>query len=175
MLLFFCKIKNYFDFFFKHTIILSNISKIKNMKKILLFLSILILSVFSFEATFSFDLFDRDKNKTIYCQWNDCSLERWIEIVKEDLSGIEKNQKASVFIQNIVVYLMTFITLIAVIYIIYAWFRILVGAWDEEQQTNAKKIIISVVAWIALMWLSFAIVDFILDILDSGSETPPTP
>ena len=144
------------------------------MKKILLYGTLVCVFFLSFLEFTSASIWGQSRPQVIYCQWNDCSLERGIEYVKDDLTGIEKNQKASVFIQNIVVYLLTFITIIAVLYIIYAGFRILIWAGDEEQQTNAKKIIISVVLGIALMWLSFAIVWFIMDVLNAWSTTPPT-
>jgi TRAP-type C4-dicarboxylate transport system permease small subunit len=97
-------------------------------------------------------------------------LEKWIDIVKEDIDGIVVDQKATVYIQKIVVYLLTFITLIAILYIIYAGFKVLTGAGDEEAQWEAKKIIVSVFLGILLMWLSFAIVDFILDVLDQPAQ-----
>jgi hypothetical protein len=117
-------------------------------------------------------IFDINCNEQIiYCpDGEDCGLEKWIDIVKEDIDGIVVDKKATVFIQDIVVYLMTFITLIAILYIIYAWFKVLTGAGDEEAQWEAKKIIVSVFLWILLMWLSFAIVDFMLDVLDPPSQ-----
>lgn len=117
-------------------------------------------------------IFDINCNEQIiYCpDGEDCGLEKWIDIVKEDIDGIVVDKKATVYIQDIVVYLLTFITLIAILYIIYAGFKVLTGAGDEEAQWEAKKIIISVFLGILLMWLSFAIVEFILDILDPPAQ-----
>ncbi len=123
------------------------------------------------DISFGFD-WGRHEAEVIYCRdGQNCWLEKWIWMVKDGIDGIETKVPASVYIQRIIVYLMTFITIIAVIYIIYAGFRILIGAGDDEAQTNAKKIIISVFLWIALMWLSYVIVDFMMWVLSSGSPT----
>ncbi len=134
------------------------------MKKIILIL-LIILSYLNLNPNTIFaDLFD-DNSSIIYCRWDDCSLDEWTEVVKRWIDWIETNKDASTYIQDIVVYLLTFITVIAVLYIIYAWFKILTSAWDEEKASSAKKIIISVALWILLMWLSFVIVRFILGVI----------
>lgn len=56
---------------------------------------------------------------------------------------------------------MTFISIIAVLYIIYAGFQILIGAGDEEKMKKAKNIVLYVTLGIILMWLSYSIVKWI--------------
>jgi len=134
------------------------------MKKIILVL-IFIISSFYFLNTNGGGLGIFTENADIiYC--NDptkpCSLSWWIDIVATWIDDIEKTDKASVYIQRIVIYLLTFVSLIAILYIIYAWFKILTSAGDEEVQKSQKKTIISVAVWIIIMWLAYAIVKFIL-------------
>jgi type IV secretory pathway VirB2 component (pilin) len=65
--------------------------------------------------------------------------------LKENLNDVETGQSASEFIQNIIVYLIGFISIVAVVYIIYAGFNILTGTGDEEKIKKSKSIILYVV------------------------------
>jgi hypothetical protein len=104
----------------------------------------------------------RDKSEIIYCQDNECSLSEWTKIVKNDLNDIEKNRTTSQYIQDVVAYLLTFITIIAVFYIIYAWFKVLTSAWNDDDVKKSKTTIISVFIWILIIWLSYSIVKWII-------------
>ncbi|MBW7954790.1 hypothetical protein H3C61_03175 [Candidatus Gracilibacteria bacterium] len=134
------------------------------MKKIFLILLFILSSFYLTQNTIFAGLFD-DNSSIIYCRGDDCSLDEGTEVVKRGIDGIETNKDASTYIQDIVVYLLTFITIIAVLYIIYAGFKILTSAGDEEKASGGKKIIISVALGILLMWLSFVIVRFILGVI----------
>lgn len=72
------------------------------------------------------------------------------------------NKPLSVFIQEIVKYFLGFVTLIAVIYIIYAGFQLMTGGGDEEKVKKARQIITYVIAGIVLMWVAYWIVDIII-------------
>lgn len=101
-----------------------------------------------------------------YCQWGECGIDNGINIVEDALDGsIETDRSASEYIQDIVVYLLWFVSLIAVIYIIYSGFQILIWSGDEEKLKNSKKIILYVILWIILMWLAWPITNFIFDVL----------
>ena len=132
------------------------------MKKVLLII-ITIFSIFYLTNISFWDLgIFNDKSKIIYCWDGECSLEEWTKIVKNWINDIETTRTTSEYIQDIVVYLLSFVTLIAVLYIIFAWAKILFSAWDDEEVSKSKKIIISVLIWIIVMWLAFAIVKFII-------------
>lgn len=93
-------------------------------------------------------------------------FDQWVNLVREGADGsVVTNMSASDYIQRVVNYLLTFVTIIAVIIIMYAWFKVLTSAWDEEKASSAKKIIISVAVWILIMWLAYAIVKFIITAL----------
>lgn len=51
---------------------------------------------------------------------DDCGLVKGTQMVKENIDAINTQDKASEYVQKIVVYLLTFVTIIAVLYIIYA-------------------------------------------------------
>jgi type IV secretory pathway VirB2 component (pilin) len=71
----------------------------------------------------------------------------------------------SEFAQVVIRYLMSFISIIAVIYIIYAGFSVMIGGGDEEKVKKAKNIILYVVVGILIMWLAYGIVKFTLNIV----------
>jgi len=132
------------------------------MKLRILILIIIIIGFFY--QTNALDIFDLN-SEVIYCNGeNECWIEQWANSIKDDLNTNTKDT-ATVYIQNVILYILTFITIIRVLYIIYAWFMHLTSAWDEEKAGNTKKIIISVFIWILIIWLSYAIVSFFMNIL----------
>lgn len=109
-----------------------------------------------------------------YCQWDDkdlCTLS-WGIKETERIGSVVTDQKASEYIQNVTSYILWFMAIVSVLYIIYAGFNILTGAWDEEKIKKSKSIITYVVMGIIIMFLAYSIVIFIFDILDSGSDVP---
>jgi len=103
------------------------------------------------------------------CANEDCSLTTWTELVKDTINDIEKERTFSEYIQDIVAYLLTFISIIAVIYIIYSGFVILTAAWDEEKIKKTKATILHVIIWIVLIWLAYPITLFIIKALNISS------
>lgn len=125
------------------------------------FLVLSIFSTFIFSDAFALSIF-KDNSKIIYCQDGECSLDEWIDVVKRDLNDLETTRTASQYVQDLVRYLLTFITIIAVFYIIYAWFKILTSAGSDDEITKSKTTIVSVLVWIVIIWLSYAIVTWII-------------
>ena len=101
-----------------------------------------------------------------YCSWNECGLEQGTEIIKNSLWDIETERSASEYIQDIVIYLLTFLALIAVIYIIYAGFNIMIWNGDEEKLKKSRQTIIYVLLWLIVIFLAWPITLFILNILN---------
>jgi hypothetical protein len=138
------------------------------MKKVLIFLFsslLFLLACFSFaNADFWSDLFGSNK-EIPYCSWNDCWLEQWVNQVKTSgISGIITTWTASGYIQRIIAYLLTFLKLVAVIIIIYAWFNMLTAAWDEEKFKSSRKIIIFAIIWLVIIYLAWPITSFVIGI-----------
>jgi len=141
------------------------------MKIISKLLIVLILSIWTFSvntnAWFFDDLFQESQPKVnVVCDWGDCNIQTWIENVKNSVNWIETNRSLSQYIQDIVVFILSFLSIIAVIYIIYAWFRILIWAWDEEVLKKQKSTILYVIIWMAVIWLAYPITIFIIGILN---------
>lgn len=108
-------------------------------------------------------------NSTIYCDGTDeCSLTGWIDAIKGSLWGIETTRSARTYIQDVVKYLLGFISLIAIIYIIYSWFMIMVGNGDEEKLKKSKQTILYVVIGIAVMWMAYPITLFVMQVLNAA-------
>lgn len=134
------------------------------MKAIVLFFLGLSFFSFSINESWALSIF-KDNSKIIYCSDGECSLDEWTKIVKEGIDDIEKERTLSVYVQDVVLYLLTFITIIAVIYIIYAGFKILTSAGNDEEISKSKSTIISVLIWIIIIWLSYTIVKWIIGVV----------
>jgi Type IV secretion system pilin/REJ domain len=61
---------------------------------------------------------------------------------------------------------MWFISIIAVIYIIYAGFQVMTGWGDEEKMKKAKNIITYVIIGILIMWLAYSIVRWTTELIN---------
>lgn len=125
---------------------------------------------FSVAQTYAEDNIFSDTWELPYCDSNECGYQEWVVKVKWMLNDAETSKTLSEYIQDVIIYLLTFITIIAVIYIIYAWFRIMIWGWSDDAMKNSRKTILNVAIWIVIIWLSYSIVYFIIDILDSASQ-----
>lgn len=134
------------------------------MKKVILILVSFFSIFLYFQNSNALDIFD-DTADVIYCQDDECSLSEWTKVVKKDINDIETNRKFSVYIQDVIKYLLTFISIVAVLYIIYAWFKLLTSAWDDEWAKKSKSTIVSVLIWIVIIWLAYSIVSWILKVI----------
>ena len=105
-----------------------------------------------------------------YCDNNECWYQSWVSKVKNMVDNVETTVPLSEYIQNVIIYLLTFLSIVAVIYIIYAWFRILIWGWSDDAMKNSRKTILHVVIWIIIIWLAYSIVAFVLSVLKSSSQ-----
>ena len=69
-------------------------------------------------------------------------------------------------VQDLIVYVLSFISLIAVIYIMYAGAQLLLNPANEEAATKTKKIITGVIWGILIIWFAWWIVSTIFYLLD---------
>lgn len=105
-----------------------------------------------------------------YCNdEGECGLQEGIDVIKDGINDIEKDRTASEYIQDIVIFVLSFVTIVGVIYIIYAGAMILIGNGDEEKLKSSRQIIIYVIIGIVIMWLAYPIVSLILNILNTSS------
>jgi type IV secretory pathway VirB2 component (pilin) len=132
-----------------------------------IFISLLFLTILSTNAFDFTDILGDSIPKIRYCQWDECGIQIGIDAVEWGLDGLETDRSASEYIQSIIVYLLSFISLIAVIYIIYAGFQILIGRGEEEKLKTQKQTIIYVIIGIVVIWLAWPITNFIFDVLNA--------
>lgn len=95
----------------------------------------------------------------------ECWYRQWLEAIKNSINGMIINKTLSEYIQDVIAYLLSFISIIAVIYIIYAWFRIMIAWWNDDEIKKWKKTIIQVIIWIIIIWLAYSIVTFVINVL----------
>lgn len=95
-------------------------------------------------------------------QWYD--LDKWLKEVKNTVTWIETNRSFSDYIQDVVVYLLGFVTIIAIIYMIYWGIILMTSAWDEEKVKKTKSIITYVIIWIFVIWLAYSLVAWIFGV-----------
>lgn len=140
------------------------------MKKILKIFSLLFLVWTSFFSSFTYAGFFDSESPTIqYCDNDECWLEEWIELTKDGLNDIEKERRFSEYIQDIVIYILTFVSIIGVIYIIFAWISLMVGGWADDKPKKTKNMITYVFIGIFLMWLAYPIMRFVINVLNTSS------
>lgn len=104
-----------------------------------------------------------DPGEISYCKDGSCSIEKWSDAVKTATNGLLSDKSLTAFITDTVLYFLWFVTLIGVLYVIYAGFQIMTGGGDEEKIKKARQIIIYVLIGIVVMWLAYSIVMLILD------------
>lgn len=121
------------------------------------------------QASWVSDIFTDSNPTTPYCQDDECSLESGITVMKAWINDIEKDRKASTYVQDIIKYVLWFVTLLGVIYIIYSWFQIMISAWAEDKVKKSKTTIFYIFMWIVLIWLAYPIVNFMLKMLNTGT------
>ena len=109
--------------------------------------------------------------KPPYCANGECTLEKWVESAKSAVGNSVTSKPISEYAQDIVKYLMQFISIIAVIYIIYGGFQVMIGWGDEEKVKKAKNIIIYVIVGILIMWLAYGIVKWTLWVINPSWNT----
>ena len=63
-----------------------------------------------------------------YCVGGQCGVDAGVKAVEQSVGGQITSKGISAFAQDIVMYLMSFVSLVAVIYIIYAGFQLMIGA-----------------------------------------------
>lgn len=77
-------------------------------------------------------------------------------------SGIVTEWSAADVIQRWLTNLLTFLYLAAVLYAIWGWFNILTAAGDEEKVKKWKTVLIHAMAWIVVIFLAGAIINWLI-------------
>ncbi|MFA5917525.1 MAG: hypothetical protein WC850_04830 [Candidatus Gracilibacteria bacterium] len=145
-----------------------------NYKNIFKGVLVFLLLFFSFSQVFSSGNLFTDDGELPYCDNNECSYSSGVKLVKTLVDNNETSKTLSEYIQSVIIYLLTFLSIIAVIYIIYAGFKIMIGGGSEDALKKSRTTILHVIIGIVIIWLAYSIVIFIIDILNSASVEPIT-
>jgi len=81
--------------------------------------------------------------------WNNCVTDNQIGWLSE-------------IVINIINWMNGFVWIAVILMIVYAWVQVLFSAWDEEKLDKAKKSIIYIVIWIAILILNYFILSFLI-------------
>ncbi len=105
-----------------------------------------------------------------YCNSWDCWLQQGIDTVRWNLDGVVTDPDIGLadYIQSIIVYLLWFLSIIAIIYIIYAGFVLLTSGWDEEKTKTTKNTILYVIIGLVIIWLAGPITTFVFRVLNDA-------
>lgn len=144
----------------------------KTLRNLLVYIvvAIWLLSFSGVQAGIFDDVIGNSQPKIQICDDPDeCGLDVGIELAKEGINDIETDRSFSEYIQDLVQYLLTFVTIIAVIYIIYAGFRLMVDPGDDtEKVKRTKNIIMYVLVGIIIIWLAWPITLWLLNLLGTS-------
>lgn len=92
-----------------------------------------------------------------------------LDVAKDSLpQGIEKQDSAKVLILQWVTYFLQFYTLVAVGIVIYLGIRLIVSFGNEDQRKETIKALINLAIGTALIYLSYAIVNTIVNVINPG-------
>ena len=137
------------------------------MKKLFLSISLGIALVMASVTSAWAWFFEPETPKVHYCDdAGECGLKEGIQVLKWGITDVVTDRSLSQYIQDIVRYLLMFVTIVAVIYVIYAGFQIMVWGWEEEKLKSGKETIKYVLIGIVVMWLAYSIVAWLLKILN---------
>lgn len=86
------------------------------------------------------------------------------------MTGVVTGEGITQAVQDFIVYLLSFLSLVAVIYIMYAGAQLLFNPADEESAAKTKKIIVGVISGIVIIWFAYWIVSTIFFLVNGGSK-----
>jgi len=113
------------------------------MKKILTYIKILTITLFTQGYCFAGDKF-----------WNSLDkIKSWVKW---------SDETADVAVQSYLWSVLTLLYVIAVILIIYWWFLIFTASWDDEKVKKWKTVIIEALIWIVVVYLANSIVKLLI-------------
>lgn len=89
---------------------------------------------------------------------------------KEDFGEIGEHDSARTYIVTVLNFILSFLGLIAAIFIIYAGFLYVTAGGDDAQHEKSKKIIIFTAAGIFVILISYALVNTLLVHAPAGTD-----
>lgn len=92
----------------------------------------------------------------------------WTGKISDDLKpGAKAGVDLIDIIENIVIYLVGFLYLVAITLGLYAWFIILTSWWEEEKVKKWKNMLVYVIIWLIVIFFSSVLINWIIDTIQS--------
>ena len=113
--------------------------------------------------------------------WNQASFDQnWFwSATNSDIAGISttETQGSSLvgIIKNFINWTLGMLSLIALVMLLFGWFKMVTAAGDETKYKDGFKILQQAAVWLAIIWLSWFIVSIIFWVINSaggGWQTP---
>lgn len=114
---------------------------------------------------FQFTCNQSDPAAIEYCSDGKCTIQDGTTAASNAVGNLMSKKTIEVYVAETVKYFLSFTTLIAVVYFVYAGFRLMTSGGDEEQAKKTRKIMIYVVAGIVLIWMSYWLVLIVINTL----------
>ena len=97
-------------------------------------------------------------------------MDKGTDIVKNNITDIRRDKRFSEYIQDVIIYLLSFLSLIAVALILWAGLIILTAAGEEDKVKRAKTIIFQAFIGLLIIFLAWAITTFIIGYSGNSSK-----
>ncbi len=98
---------------------------------------------------------------------------RWFWINKENVTEFStlwtedaEDDELIDIIKSFINWALWLLSLIALVIILYAWFKMVTANWDEEKYKGGFKIIKQAAIWLVVIWLSWFIVSMVFWIIE---------
>ncbi len=109
-------------------------------------------------------VFEKSRETIPYCEpGQNCSLKAGSDIVADGVNDIVKDRTASQYAQDVAANVVAVLSIVGVLFIIYAGFLYLTANGEEEKTGKAKSIIVSVLIGFVIVFLAWGIVSFVTD------------
>lgn len=128
-------------------------------------LFLLIAPTYGASCWFQFTCNLSDPGQIEYCSDGKCTIQDSTTAVSSAVGTLMSKKKIEVFVADTVKYFLSFVTLISVVYFIYAGFQLMTSGGDEEKAKKTRKIMVYVIAWIVLIWMAYWLVLIIINTL----------
>jgi hypothetical protein len=88
-----------------------------------------------------------------------------VNLNQNNVADTFKNEEGSLpeVIKSYIAFILGFVTLIAVIYALWAGWNIMTAGGDEEKVKKGRTTIIQITIGIIVMWLAYSVVSFVIN------------
>jgi hypothetical protein len=104
-------------------------------------------------------------NSVQLCGSDNCTVKQWALKINHKVTDIERERTFFDYVQSVLWFVVSFIYIIGTIYIIYAWFLLLMWTGDIIASWKAKSNIIYVMVWLVVIYMAHPIMKWLINLL----------